>query len=63
MNGAQYGKGDRPRNNWGPKWYASYDTINWHRQDGRPPQNGLISPKSRTAPLSSGKEPDGVPRQ
>jgi len=31
MNGAKYGKGDRPRNNWGQKWYDGYNTIVWSR--------------------------------
>jgi hypothetical protein len=31
MNGAKYGKGDRPRNNWGQNWYAGYTTINWSK--------------------------------
>jgi len=36
MNGAKYGKGDRPRNNWGPKWEAGYAAIDWHRRSDRP---------------------------
>jgi len=32
MNTVQNGKGDRPRNNWGPQWYAGYTAINWHPQ-------------------------------
>ena len=31
MNGAKYGKGDRPRNNWGRKWYTGYEGICWSR--------------------------------
>jgi hypothetical protein len=30
MNTIQNGKGDLPRNNWGPKWYAGYASIDWH---------------------------------
>ncbi len=32
MSTVQNGKGDRPRNNWGPEWYAGYAAINWHQQ-------------------------------
>jgi len=32
MNTVQNGKGDSPRNNWGPDWYARYDAIDWRRQ-------------------------------
>jgi len=52
MNGARYGKGDRPRNNWGPKWDAGYASINWHRQDG--PQIRLNSPKTGASPMVPG---------
>ena len=53
MNGARYGKGDRPRNNWGPQWYTGYDTINWHRSHGQPPQSPPSRPPSRAPRLSS----------
>jgi hypothetical protein len=33
MDTVQNGKGDSPRNNWGPSWYNRYDEINWHRPD------------------------------
>lgn len=29
MKTVQNGKGDRPRNNWGTKWYAGYAAIDW----------------------------------
>jgi len=32
MNTVQNGKGDRPRNNWGPNWYERYDAVNWCRR-------------------------------
>ena len=32
MNSVQNGKGDRPRNNWGPNWYERYDAVNWCRR-------------------------------
>ena len=32
MNSVQKGKGDRPRNNWGPNWYAKYDAVDWCRR-------------------------------
>ena len=32
MNSVQNGKGDRPRNNWGPNWYAKYDAVDWCRR-------------------------------
>jgi len=32
MNTVQNGKGDRPRNNWSPNWYAGYDAVDWCRQ-------------------------------
>jgi len=35
----QNGKGDRPRNNWGPKWYAGYAAIDWHCSDGANEKN------------------------
>ena len=47
MNNARYGKGDRPRNNWGPKWYAGYTAVNWHRTIGRLPISNLSGRDSR----------------
>jgi hypothetical protein len=35
MNTVQNGKGDSPRNNWGPKWYDGYTAIDWHREPQR----------------------------
>jgi len=35
MNTVQNGKGDRPRSNWGSKWYGRYEAIDWHRQEPR----------------------------
>jgi len=50
MNTVQNGKGDSPRNNWGPKWCAGHDVINWHR-----PLQGLArpSPPGRRPPAGS----------
>jgi hypothetical protein len=42
MNTVQNGKGDNPRNNWGPEWYDGYDAIDWHRwpPNQKPPTSG-----------------------
>ncbi|MGO8700069.1 MAG: carboxymuconolactone decarboxylase family protein [Limisphaerales bacterium] len=31
MNTVQNGKGDHPRNNWGPDWYANFEAIKWRK--------------------------------
>jgi len=31
MKTAKNGKGDTPRNNWGPGWRSGYDAIDWRR--------------------------------
>jgi len=46
MNTVQNGKGDLPRNNWGPDWYAGYEAIGWHN-NGESIMNRLNSIESR----------------
>jgi hypothetical protein len=31
MNTVKNGKGDRPRNNWGPLWDVGYAGVDWQR--------------------------------
>lgn len=53
MNTVQNGKGDRPRNNWGRKWYAGYVAINWHHSNAHTNNNLMIdrSKSPRPEPL------------
>jgi hypothetical protein len=54
MNTVQNGKGDRPRNNWGPNWYAGYDAIVRRRQPRKqePPTHREIHKCNRSPILS-----------
>ena len=42
MNTVQNGKGDRPRNNFGSRWYSGYAAIDW-RGDRCAPDRGVAS--------------------
>jgi hypothetical protein len=54
MNGAKYGKGDRPRNNWGLQWYDGYTAINW-RQPQKP--SAALNLLDRKNPAVSSRNP------
>jgi hypothetical protein len=43
MNTVQNGKGDRPRNNWGPTWYSGYAAVDWRRRQQPAPVNSSQS--------------------
>ena len=55
MNTVQNGKGDHPRNNWGPTWYTGYDAIQWRqpRSTRESPPQGIdenTKPNRENAP-------------
>jgi hypothetical protein len=45
MNTVQNGKGERPRNNWGPKWHAGHGAIHWRHLDAAK-ENAVIAGQS-----------------
>jgi hypothetical protein len=68
MNTVQNGKGDRPRNNWGPQWYSGYASIAWRHDklrqapifsnDGpRPARDSPIHPAVLTPARPAAPEP------
>ena len=63
MNTAQNGKGDGARNNWGQKWYAGYDAIDWgprkrpQRQVSASEPQACACPDSREQGIADTKEP------
>ena len=73
VNTVQNGKGDRPRSNWGPKWYAGYAAVNWRQKQpqaqanspGRIPFPGEVQPRQlppqADASPSAGAEEETAP--
>jgi len=53
MNTVHNGKGDRPRNNWGPKWYTGFAAINWHHSNDR-------ADEGTTGRASKASEPNDI---
>jgi hypothetical protein len=57
MNTVQNGKGDTPRNNWGPRWYSGYDAVDWGREQERVP----VSSFERNQPQEGRQHPAPPP--
>ena len=61
MNTVQNGKGDRPRNNWGLKWYSGYEAINWHKEkDEQAPTPSLKQDAPAGSPQDQARDSEQV---